>query len=564
MVNLSKELQGIFFNPKYSKYSINIFTKKFPKETEDFLVKVFDTNDNVLFTLNLTNSRKYYKNKVYKFYIDNYIKIKEDNSVFIDYINTLDSNTKKSLTRNTIKATYPLVYESWLKSKEKIYTKDYLFNSLIKGTLPKKITKEYVVSLLENKEALKDFKDGVKASLIVRKYHFKEDINLRCKSCSKPLLQNTQECRSCIDKYRQHRANIKREQQIKEKLKDIEILNGNFDTNNFYNEVFRIKCNKCGLESDFVFKAKERVFVCTHCKNKNDNTIEKRISEELDYNFELRNRTFISPLEVDLLSKEHKIGIEYNGLIWHSYGMSNYPKFNNYNKQDKNRHLNKTIKAEEKGYNLYHIFENEWMDKTKKDIWKSLISTKLHKNITKIPARKCIIKEVNTKEAKDFLEQNHLQGYSNASIKIGLYYNDALVSLMTFGKPRFNKRYEYELIRFCTKKYCIIQGGGSKLLKHFERTYKPKSLISYANRRWSKGDLYKTLGFKYSHSTEPNYFYFKTNEKYLYNRYSLQKHKLKNILENYNESLNAEQNIFINGYRKIFDCGNLVYVKEYK
>lgn len=135
---------------------------------------------------------------------------------------------------------------------------------------------------------------------------------------------------------------------------------------------------------------------------------------------------------------------------------------------------------------------------------------------------------------------------------------------MTFGKCRFNKKYEWELLRFCNKLGYHIPGGASKLLTYFERTYKPKSLISYADRRWSRGVLYEKLGFTLDHISSPNYWYFNdyaTME--LKSHVCFYKHKLSNILEKYNANMSEVDNMKMNGYKRIFDCGNLVFVKQY-
>lgn len=291
---------------------------------------------------------------------------------------------------------------------------------------------------------------------------------------------------------------------------------------------------------------------------KSSQNIEHKINSEFKNEFLNSDRVLIKPYEIDLLSNKYKFGIEYNGLLWHSYGTS-YP----YNMDiNKNRHLEKTKLVEEKGYQLFHIFENEWLDPIKKEIWKSVINNKLHLN-NKIYARNCEIKEVSTNEAMVFENANHLQGSGLSSIKLGLYYNNELVSLMTFGKSRYNKNFEYELIRFCSKINNNVIGGANKLLKYFETTYKPKSLISYANRRWSKGDLYEKLGFSFINNSTPNWFLFKVKDLILMSRVQFQKHKLKYKLEVFDENKTADENIFDNGYRKIFDCGNKVYIKEY-
>ena len=276
------------------------------------------------------------------------------------------------------------------------------------------------------------------------------------------------------------------------------------------------------------------------------------------------DRSIISPNEIDITIPNNNLGVEFNGLYWHSYGKNN----TNINQGDKyfqqNRHLEKTqaFEALSKDHKLFHIFENEWINPVTQDIWKSMISNRLGKS-KPVYARKCIIKELDSKTSNEFIEANHIQGIRNAKVKLGLYYDNELISVMTFGKPLDNNSiYEYELIRFCNKKYINVIGGASKLLKYFERNYKPKSLISYANRRWSKGDLYHKLGFTLSNISGPNKFIIKGNK--LYNRLGFQKHKLENILESFDSSLSADENIINNNYGLIWDCGNYVFVKDYK
>jgi hypothetical protein len=101
-------------------------------------------------------------------------------------------------------------------------------------------------------------------------------------------------------------------------------------------------------------------------------------------------------------------------------------------------------------------------------------------------------------------------------------------------------------------------GGAGKLLKHFIQKDKPKNIVTYANRRYSEGKLYETLNFKKIGNTSPNYFYFKSGN-ILYSRNSFQKHLLKNKLDLYDENKTEFENMFINGYKVIFDCGNIKY-----
>jgi hypothetical protein len=132
---------------------------------------------------------------------------------------------------------------------------------------------------------------------------------------------------------------------------------------------------------------------------------------------------------------------------------------------------------------------------------------------------------------------------------------------MTFGKPRFGKGYDFELLRFSNELFTQVIGGAGKLLKYFERNYHPKSIISYADRRWSKGDLYDAIGFSFKGYSRPSYWYVKGvfNRE---NRVKYQKHKLSYILKNFDENLTEMENMRNNGFRVIWDCGNIVFEKH--
>jgi hypothetical protein len=175
----------------------------------------------------------------------------------------------------------------------------------------------------------------------------------------------------------------------------------------------------------------------------------------------------------------------------------------------------------------------------------------------RIYARNTTVREVSSTVTKQFLSMNHLQGQSNSSINLGLYHHGDLVALMTFGKPRFNSNYDWELIRYCGLLETNVVGGASKLLKHFRKNYEG-SILSYANREHSNGKLYEALGFKLINEAQPNYQWWKGNQ--MLKRYATQKHKLPKLLnESFDGSKTESENMFANGYRRIWDCGNLVY-----
>lgn len=259
------------------------------------------------------------------------------------------------------------------------------------------------------------------------------------------------------------------------------------------------------------------------------------------------DRSIISPKELDIVIPSRKIAIEYNGLAWH--GEAN-------GKKDKHYHLNKTNLANQKGYRLIHIFSNEW--ETQKDLVKSRLKNLLGKS-QKIAARKCKIQSVDKKTAQQFLTANHIQGSCFHKTAYGLYYDNELVNLMTFGRSRFNKNYDQELLRYANKQGFTIQGGASKLFKHFLKNHSTTSVISYCDLRWNTGKLYENLGFEFIKNTDPNYWYV-VNNKFLENRVKYQKHKLPDILESFDSNLTEWENMITNGYDRVWDCGNGVWV----
>ena len=348
------------------------------------------------------------------------------------------------------------------------------------------------------------------------------------------------------------------------------------DEDTFVNErtnIVDLQCTKCNHEFRTWIKLNGAFPNCPSCtpKSFNRSKVESEIVECVGETCVETNSMTVTKFldgitfEVDLLYPRHNLAVEYNGMMWHSFGKSKYTKFDNHmnEKTNKTYHLNKTEICEEQGIQLFHIFENEWLDAYKRDIWISMIKNKLGMS-DKIYARKTSVRGVDITEAKKFLNENHIQGHVNASVYIGLYQEEDLISIMTFGKSRYDKNVEWELYRFATKKYHHIVGGASKLLKYFERHYAPKSLLSYANRRLSKGDLYYALGFEFVENTVPNYFYFhESNTCELMGRQMFQKHKLASTLKHYDKTKSETENMYANGYRKIYDCGNMKFVKVY-
>lgn len=282
---------------------------------------------------------------------------------------------------------------------------------------------------------------------------------------------------------------------------------------------------------------------------------EKEINNFIEFELDFKPiKIKVDGGEIDVYIPEKNVGIEYNGLYWHS---DRYV--------EKNYHLLKTKKCEKNGIKLLQIFEDEWRDK--ENIVKSIIKNKLGVSDNIIYARNTEIREVSIKETTEFLNNNHIQGWVGSKIKIGLYYNNELVSLMTFGKKRIamgNKSSEdggYEMLRFCNKINTSVVGGASKLLKFFEKKYNPKSILSFADRRYSDGNLYNKIGFDFIGETEPNYFYFEKHKNVRRHRFKFRKDVL--VKEGYNPNMSEREIMEERGFLRIYDCGQLKYKKTY-
>lgn len=264
----------------------------------------------------------------------------------------------------------------------------------------------------------------------------------------------------------------------------------------------------------------------------------------------LNDTETITPYHLDILIPSINIGVEINGVYWHS-------ELHNRNRE---YHIRKTNLCDTKQIQLIQIYDNEW--RYKQNIVKSRLKNLIGVTSQKLYARKLKVVSLSTQTTSEFLEVNHIQGNITASIRYGLVdENNELYCCCTFGKSRYDKQYQYELLRYCNKLDTTVIGGAGKLLNHFVKNHKPTSIISYADRRWSKGNLYEQLGFNFSGNTYPNYYYFhRSNSSKLFSRQQFQKHKLQDKLEYFDSNLIEWENMIKNGYDRIWDCGHSKWI----
>lgn len=346
-----------------------------------------------------------------------------------------------------------------------------------------------------------------------------------------------------------------------EKMTKTKIVNmcKKHDAINYNDGIYSFYCNRCHKNYDITLslyhnRMRIKTEICMNCNpyNSNDSANEIKMMEFIKENYDgeimINDRQILDGKELDIYLPELKIAFEYNGLYWHSelYKKSNY-------------HKNKTDKCLEQNIQLIHVWEDDWI--YKQEIVKSMILDKLQKHSNKIYARKTTIKEINdNKMVENFLIENHILGNINSKIKLGLFYNDMLLSVMTFGKCRssLNKTGEWELLRFCSKNNTNVIGSSSKLLKYFINNYKDNKLITFVDKSTSTGKMYHILGFRLDGESRPNFYY---------NVNGVKKHRfnyVKKILvkQGYDVNKSVHQIMLDRKLYRIYDSGNLKFVLD--
>lgn len=408
---------------------------------------------------------------------------------------------------------------------------------------------------VKNPFQAKEVKETLKNTLIER---YGDDNPMRIDSIKKEMIQRKLK-KEGVKWSLSKGGNAYNDKIAKEKDKFLKLLNGieligKYNTSK--NGICKFKCNKCGKKfeaSKYIIYMRRNVNQCLKCNpinSFNSTKMHEEISNflnDLNITYECNNRKILKGKELDIYIKDYNLAIEIDGIYWHS----------EIHKND-DYHLNKTERCEKLGIRLIHIFEDEWLNK--KEIVKSRIKSILKLSNHRIYARHCNIIELNGKETKDFLEKNHLQGYVTSSIKLGLKYNNKLVSVMTLGRLRkalgsSGSGTEFEMYRFCSILDHNITGGASKLLSYFIKKHNPTKIVSFADKRWSIGDLYKNIGFNKTSKSKPNYWY--VNNGIREHRFKYRKSEL--IKQGFNPSKTEHEIMLERKFYRIYDCGNIKF-----
>lgn len=287
---------------------------------------------------------------------------------------------------------------------------------------------------------------------------------------------------------------------------------------------------------------------CGKQTSEGEDDIVNFIKERSDLVILRRERGILNGKELDIYLPQKCIAFEYNGLRWHSEQFG----------KDRFYHIAKTEECASKGVKLFHIFEDEYL--YHREVLFAKISRILgfDKSLPKIGARKCVVKKIDNKDAECFLNLNHIQGYCKSSIHLGAFYDNKLISVMSFTKYPND---EWCLERFASDIHYIVQGICSKIVKYFVGNYRCKELKTFLDRRWERSQLdnvYTKCGFTQDSILKPDYRYTDGHGKRLH-KFNFRKQKLH---KKYGFPLTMTESEMVQslGYHKIWDCGLIKYI----
>jgi len=217
-------------------------------------------------------------------------------------------------------------------------------------------------------------------------------------------------------------------------------------------------------------------------------------------------------------------------------------------------HLKKSNVANNEGYTCIHIFQ--WDD------WAKIVS--MLKSKTVVYARKCVLKEISNDTASRFIAEYHIQGQCRgASVCLGLFNSNELVQVMTLGQPRYNTKYDFELLRLCSKSGIEVVGGASKLFSYFIKLHPSSTILSYCDAAKFSGNVYQMMGMKLLYQSDPAKIWSQVNgTKHITDNLLRQRGYDQLFGTNYGKGTSNEQLMIENGWLPVYDCGQKVFVYE--
>lgn len=352
-------------------------------------------------------------------------------------------------------------------------------------------------------------------------------------------------CQKCAGNHHKSTAEFVHEAKL--------IHDDQYDYNNvvYVNNITPVEIG-CRLHGSFFQTPSDHILQASGCPRCNGSTSRgerqiRSICESLADDVLANDRTVIPPYELDIVIPSHRVAIEYCGVYYHC------DKF----RHDPHYHETKMRLCRERGYRLLTIFEDEWVEK------RDIIVSKLHTILgqssqPRIYARHCSIVTVDREHKSQFHNSHHIQGDGPSSINYGLCYNGSLVCVISFTSHRNGVFY---LTRFSSS--CRVVGGFTKLLQHFQRMHKWSTLITFADKRWSEGQLYFTTGWTHDSDLPPDYHYTVDGKRRIH-KFNFRHNRLRHILSNYDPSVSEYINCRNHGIYRVWDCGKMRFVLNQK
>ena len=384
---------------------------------------------------------------------------------------------------------------------KKYGNKSHLKNEDIKNKINKTNLKRYgTISPIQNKDILKkrEFtyleKYGVKSPLqnkeIMEKFKKTniEKYGYEFSMQNPEIREKTKN--STFEKYGVY--NVSQSEIIKNKIKESSIKSGKFTL--IFGESIPKWNLIYNLPQMYLYKWKENnentsyeEFIA-HIQNYKRKLSDIENIFSLKFNIEKYDKTFNENIKYKPDFKfNNNFAVNTDGLYWHSELHVN----NDY-------HFNMRRQFEHNNCRIFQFRANEIFHKL--HIIQSIINNSLGKTSIKIGARKTRIAEISSKDAETFLIQNHMKGYKAAK-HLGLYFNNELISVMSY-KTQTSSNYKFiKIERFCSKINTNVMGGFNKLLKQVALELPNLPIHYWVDLRYGTGNFLLNHGFKLEKET---------------------------------------------------------------
>jgi hypothetical protein len=249
--------------------------------------------------------------------------------------------------------------------------------------------------------------------------------------------------------------------------------------------------------------------------------------------------------ELDLYFPEQKLAIEYCGTFWHS----------EYAQQDRLYHRRKYELCREQDIQLLTIYSDEWS--TRREQVQNKIKHALNQDGRRITyARNTYVAAIDKHTAREVIDQTHIQKSSSngfAAYALKTKAEESIVAVVVLKRVGN----EITIDRYATTDRVV--GGFGKLLKHVRTIHKTARITTFADLRWSTGNLYEKAGLTAVKHLPPDYRYVDARTGQTYHKFMFRHKHLATRFANYNPSLSEHQNCANNHFYRIWNCGLIKY-----